>query len=87
MLRKFGIIEYILELAAKIDSYKEIEAGSREEIEIRAATIWAIEQMKETLMPRFPQVTARQLDDHLWSLGQTKSPNDKPYHRAKTVFY
>lgn len=87
MLHKFGILEYIPELAAKIDSYEEIEAGSREEIEIRAATIWAIEQMKKTLMPRFPQITARQLDDHLWSLGQTKSPEDKPYHRTKTIFY
>lgn len=86
-LRKFGILEYIPELAAKIDLYEEIEAGSREEIEIRAATIWAIEQMKEFLKPRFPQITARQLDDHLWSLGQTKSPEDKPYHRTKTIFY
>ena len=87
MLRKFGILEYAPELATKIDSYEEIEAESREEIEIRAVTIWAIEQMKETLMPRFPQITARQLDDHLWSLGQTKSPDDKSYHRAKTIYY
>ncbi len=87
MLRKFGILEYTLKLAIKIDSYEEIEAGSREEIEIRAATIWAIEQMKEVLIPRFPQITARQLDDHLWSLGQTKSPEDKPYHRTKTIYY
>jgi len=87
MLRKFGILEYATGLAEKIDSYEEIEAGSREEIEIRAATIWAIEKMKEVLMPRFPQITARQLDYHLWSLGQTKFPDDKPYHRTKTIYY
>lgn len=87
MLRKFGILEYTPELAARIDSYEEIEAGSSEEIQIRAATIWAIEQMKKVLRPRFPQITARQLDDHLWSLGQTKSPDDKPYHRTKTIYY
>src|SRR3989338_4406600 len=87
MLRKFGILEYTPELANKIYGYEEIEAGSREEIEIRAATIWAIEEMKEVLRPRFPQITARQLDDHLWSLGQTKSPDDKPYHRTKTIYY
>lgn len=87
MLRKFEILEYTPELAEKIDSYEEIEAGSREEIEIRAATIWAIEQMKEVLTPRFPKITARQLDDHLWSLGQTKSPDDKPYHRTRTIYY
>lgn len=87
MLRKFGILKYTPELATKIDSYEEIEAGSREEIEIRATTIWAVEEMKEVLRPRFPQITARQLDDHLWSLGQTKSPDDKPYHRTKTIYY
>ena len=87
MLRKFGILEYAQELAQKIDSCEEIEAGSQEEIEIRAATIWAIDQMKEVLTPRFPQITARQLDDHLWSLGQTKSPDNKPYHRTKTIYY
>src|SRR3989344_4466368 len=87
MLRKFGVLEYISELANKIDGYEEIEAGSREEIEIRAATIWAIEEMKEVLRPRFPQITARQLDDHLWSLGQTKSPDDTPSHRTNTIFY
>lgn len=87
MLRRFGILEYAPALGVKIDSYEEIVAGSKEEIEIRAATIWAIEQMKETLTPRFPQITARQLDDHLWSLGQTKSLDDKPYHRTRTIFY
>lgn len=87
MLRKFGILEYATELADKIDSYKEIEAGSQEEIEIRAATIWTVEQMKAFLMPRFPKITARQLDDHFWSLGQIKSPDDKPYHRTKTIYY
>jgi len=85
VMRKGGV--EAAELATKIDSWKEIEAGSQEEIEIRAATIWAIEQMKKVLAPRFPQITARQLDDHLWSLGQAKSPEDKPYHRTRTIFY
>lgn len=87
ILRKFGILEYTPELASKIDSYEEIETGSREEIEIRAMTIWAVEQMKKILVPQFPQITARQLDDHLWSLGQTKSYDDEPYHRTKTIYY
>jgi len=87
MLRKFGILEYTSELSEAIDSYEEISAGSREEIEIRASTVWAIEQIKEMLLFRFPQITARQLDEHLWSLGQIKSPDNKPYHRTKTIFY
>src|SRR3989344_1598426 len=85
MLRKLGILEYAAGLAHKVDSYIEIEAGSREEIEIRAATVWAIEEMKNALTPRYPKVTARQLDDHLWTLGQAKSSDGKPYHRTRTI--
>lgn len=87
MLRKFGILEYAPELEEKIDNYEEIKAWSREEVEIRVVTIWAIEEMKEVLMPRFPQSTAKQLDNHLWSLGQAKLSDDKPYHRTKTIYY
>jgi hypothetical protein len=87
ILRKFGILEYVPALADKIDSYVEIQAGSREEVEIRATTIWAIEQVKGALTPQSPGITARELDDHLWSMGQIKSADDKPYHRTKTIFY
>ncbi|QQS15751.1 MAG: queuosine salvage family protein [Candidatus Moraniibacteriota bacterium] len=87
MLRKLEILKYTPELAARVDAFQEIDMGSREEIEIRAVTIWAIERMKEALKSRFPLVTTRQLNDHLWSLGQAKSSHDKPYHRTKTIYY
>lgn len=87
ILRRLGILKYEKSLAEKIDSYQEIEAGSREEVEIRAATIWAIEEMKHALTPKYPDITSRALDDYLWYLGQTKHPDDKPYHRTHTMYY
>ena len=46
LLRGLSIISYSKELAEKVDSGVHIEKGSREEIEIRSATIWGIELIK-----------------------------------------
>ena len=87
LLRKFGILEYTDELANKIDNQIEIPAGSDEEIEIRANTIWAIELATEIIKERFPQANAAKVDGIFWFKGQVKSPKDKPYHRTKTIWY
>lgn len=87
LLRKFGILEYTNELANKIDNKVEIPSGSNEEIEIRANTIWAIELATKILKERFPQANAAKVDGIFWFKGQIKSPDDKPYHRTKTIWY
>ncbi|MFC1730897.1 queuosine salvage family protein [candidate division KSB1 bacterium] len=83
ILRKLGILEYSKELAEKIDSMIELKQGSEEEVEIRAATIWAIELMKEQISG----VDAIHINDHIWLLSQKKSPDDKPYHRVRGICY
>lgn len=87
LLRKFGILEYTDELANKIDNKIEIPTGSDEEIEIRANTIWAIELATKILREKFPQANAAKVDGIFWFKGQIKSPDDKPYHRTKTIWY
>ncbi|MBN1263749.1 MAG: queuosine salvage family protein [Candidatus Pacebacteria bacterium] len=87
VLRKLGILKYSPELAGKIDSQVQILPGSEEEIEIRANMIWAIEQIKEELKKKIPQVTSMEIDSYLWLLGQNKSPDDKPYHLTRTIYY
>src|SRR3990167_1085828 len=87
LLRKYGILEYSSKLADKIDNKIEIPAGSKEEVEIRAATIWAVELVTKALKPIFPQATAAKIDGVFWFRGQIKSPNDKPYHRTRTIWY
>lgn len=87
VLRDKGILVYSKDLANKIDNLVEIPAGSREEIEIRANTIWACEFIKRALRLKFPSVTAPHVDSLLWLASQEKSSTIKPYHRTRTIFY
>ena len=87
VLRRLGILGYSQELAAKVDNRIPISHGSKEEVEIRANTIWAIELMRKELRTRIPNITAVDLDSYLWLQGQDKSPSDKPYHLTRTVLY
>lgn len=87
LLRKFGILEYSDQLAEMVDNKTEIAEGSEEEVEIRANTIWAIELATKTIKEKFPQATPAKVDGIFWFRGQVKSPNDKPYHRTRTIWY
>ncbi len=87
VLRKLGVFEYSPNLAAKIDGKIEILKDSKEELEIRANTIWAVELMKQKLRSRISHIDAVHVSDHLWLASQTKSPDEKPYHRTKTISY
>ena len=87
VLRKLGILEYTSELTSKIDNRIPISAGLEQEIEIRANTIWAIEMIKEKLKPKIPSIKSFDIDSYLWLLSQDNSPDDKPYHLTRTIFY
>lgn len=87
ILRRFGILEYTLDLASKVDNFELIESNSREEAEIRANTIWAIESIKQELKKKFDFVTSSHIDSMLWSMSQIKSSDEKPYHRTLTIAY
>ncbi len=87
ILRRFGVLRYAEALARAVDSRTEIPAGSDEEIEIRAATIVAVEQMREALNARGVAVTSVQIDWALWEAAQGAPPDGKPYHRTRTVYY
>lgn len=87
ILRKLGIFEYSDELADKVDNLTELPAGSPEEVEIRAFTIEAIERVAKEAQKHFPKATPAKMDGILWFRGQKKSPDDKPYHRTRTIWY
>lgn len=87
ILRKLDILEYEDRLSSKIDNLIELPAGSPEEVEIRAFTIEAISRMVEKAQVRFPEANMANIDGIIWFRGQKKSPDDKPYHRAKTIWY
>ncbi len=83
ILRMFGVLQYEPSLAKRIDIYEEIPHDSREEIEIRAATIWAVELLRQ----RTPHLTASDIDNTLWLLSQDIQNEAKPYHRTRTIYY
>jgi hypothetical protein len=86
VLRHYGAIEYAPSLAQQIDNQELLPAGSEEEIEIRAATVWACELLRRALLNRGVRTSAAAIDLHLWLLGQ-QSHAMRPYHRTRTIYY
>ncbi len=82
ILREFKILEYSKNLAEKVDNEKLIKSGSRQEIEIRATTVW----VGELLRQKIKGVIASQIDNMLWLLSQKKRMK-YPYHRTRTIYY
>lgn len=87
LLRRVGAIVYAPQLAAQVDSYSLIPAGSPPEVEIRSATLWAVELLRRALAQRGVQRTAADIDYRLWSESQAKLPDERPYHRTRTIYY
>ena len=77
-----GVLRYDPELAARIDAGELLEAGSAEEVEIRACAVHAGELIAARL-----GVPARTLDGWLWNRGQAPRYKVRPRHRARSVFY
>jgi len=87
VLRQHGILTYAPDLASKIADYRLIPPDSDEELEIRAATIWGVELLRQALAQRGHDMPAYAIDWSLWQSGQSLSADSAPYHRTLTVFY
>lgn len=87
VLRQLGILHYSTSLARRVDGYVLIEAGSPEEVEIRANTVWAVELLRQKLKRGGRPLSAFELDGMLWNMGQHDAYRTKPYHRTVTIFY
>ena len=87
LLRRSGALVYAPSLAALVDSYAPLAPGSEPEIEIRAATVWAVELLRRGLARHGVVRTASAIDYRLWVESQAKLPDEKPYHRTRTIYY
>jgi len=87
VLRHLGVLIYAPALATRIERREPIPAGAREEVEIRAATVWACERLRRALAARGRQIAAYEVDWLLWTAGQRLPAATAPYHRTLTVFY
>ena len=96
MLREAGILVYADALAATVDRQERIPPGDPREVEIRAATVWGCELLRQALQrhrdrqPGAPTsghpLRAFEVDWLLWSDAQGRTIS-KPYHRTRTMFY
>jgi Potential Queuosine, Q, salvage protein family len=86
VLRHLGVLVYESTLAKRIDNQELLAQGSEEEIEIRGATIWACELLRRAMASHGQVVTAAEVDQRLWLLGQA-SAHMRPYHRTRTIYY
>jgi hypothetical protein len=82
VLRVDGILSYAAGLLERINRQELIPRGSREELEIRAAAVHAVE-----LIAARTNATPMQLDYVLWNRGQEAAYKALPRHRTRTVFY
>ncbi|MFC1885224.1 queuosine salvage family protein [Thermodesulfobacteriota bacterium] len=87
VLRHLGILCYSEPLSEKVDKRVMLESGSPEEVEIRANTIWAVEQIKKNLFLLGKEVNSYAIDWLLWNLGQDDSFRKKPYHLTASIYY
>ncbi len=87
VMRELGILRYGEGLAAHIRSRALLEPRGAEEIEIRAATIWGCELLRQALSGHGRHFTAADVDWLLWNQGQHLPSTSEPYHRTVTMFY
>jgi hypothetical protein len=91
-LRHIGVFSYSEELAAAIDSEKELAYSSEFEIELRAATVITVEKIMQFIKECGGKIStqvhyAYQVDWILWQLGEAKLDEMKPHHRVLSIFY
>jgi len=86
-LRFMNILTYSPELEAKIQSWQPIGRDSREEVEIRAHSLYATALFTEEVNKRRPaerQIIIPQLDARLWTHYHASFT---PHHLTRTIMY
>ena len=86
VLRQLGVLRYSDELTAALRRSELIVYGDRREVEIRAASVQAVEQIAALLAGRGRILAPYEIDWRLWTLGQELEMT-LPYHRTRSVFY
>jgi hypothetical protein len=86
-LRASGVLNYAQELAKQVDQEQLILSGSKQEIEIRAATVVACEELFRHLKDRYPSITQMHIDSCLWNAAVDNQESIAPFHRTRTLAY
>ncbi len=86
ILREWGALRYSAALRRKIKNRVLISAGSKAEVEIRSATVQAVEFLKRALLRHGIALAACRIDWILWNESKRVEP-PAPHHLTKTIFY
>lgn len=87
VMRHLGLLTYDDELSDRIARLEIIPAGSPAEVEIRAATIWGCELLRQEMSALGHEQRALEIDWMLWTAGQQQNSQIEPYHRTLTIYY
>lgn len=84
LFRYYRVFEYVKELDDKISNGEFLKSGSKEELDIRVATIVAGRKLLDMMNKEQKKITATTLDGILWS--EARKINS-PYHLCKSIWY
>lgn len=87
LLRYDGVLHYDSALAQRVDKKQRLRSGSPEEIEIRAATILAVEEIRRELDLGGQRMTSADVDNILWTEAVRRGTAMNPHHRTRTTNY
>ncbi|KAG0451213.1 hypothetical protein HPP92_026369 [Vanilla planifolia] len=86
VLRQLGVLKYNLSLSSVVNSNTEIVAGTEEEVEIRACSIYAVEKMREFVKAKYgKEVLSLEIDLWLWCCGVQNA--SLQHHRTLSMYY
>lgn len=86
VLHHLRILEYSPNLEKKIKNKIIIPHNSKAEIEIRSATVCAVEYLRDALAELGKKFYSFEIDWILWNKGR-ELKIETPYHLTKTIFY
>lgn len=87
LLRNLGIIVYSDDLAERINRGELIPHGSNQEIEIRMASVIAIEKIRGALDEKGIKKNSAEIDSLIWLSSQNIEGVVENYHRSYTTNY
>jgi hypothetical protein len=87
VLRMKGVLRYDPALAAHVDREIVLPSGGREEVEIRAVAVHAVERLAAACAARGLPIRPAALDQILWARGQAPEIKAVPRHRARNTYY
>jgi len=90
-LLEMGVLEYSEELRSMVQRRETLASGCEMEVEIRAATVQAVEMIIGEMAAVFEDKEvvpmSIEMDWYLWREGEKRREVSDPHHRVLTIFY